>query len=41
MSVRPSVHTDQPGSHCTDFIGILYLRIFRKLSREFSSLINI
>ena len=30
LSVRPSVHMEQLGSHWADFHEILYLRIFRK-----------
>jgi hypothetical protein len=30
MSVRPSVRTEQIGSHWTDFHEMLYLIIFRK-----------
>jgi len=30
MSIRPSVRTEQLGSHWTDFHDILYLGIFRK-----------
>jgi len=37
MPVRPSVHTEQLGSHCTDFHEILYLSIFTKICRENSS----
>jgi hypothetical protein len=35
MSVRLPVHTEQLGSHWTDFQEFLYLSIFRNLSRKF------
>ena len=41
MSVRLSIRTEQLGSHWTDFHEISYLRIFRKICRENSSLIEI
>jgi hypothetical protein len=30
LSARPSVHMQQRGSHCMDFIEILYVSVFRK-----------
>ena len=35
MSVRPSVRTEQLGSHWTDFHDILFLTIFRKYVEKF------
>jgi hypothetical protein len=41
LSVRPSVHTEQLGSHWTDFHEIWYLKNFSKICRDNSSYIKI
>ena len=40
MFVRLSACMEQLGSHWTDFRDFFYLRIFRKICREISSLIK-
>ena len=41
LPIRPSVRTEQHGSHWTDFHEIWYLSVFRKKGRENSSFIKI
>jgi hypothetical protein len=40
MSVRPSVHMEQIGSHWTDFHEIWYLNIFRKTVEKIQILLK-
>ena len=40
MSVRPSVRTEQLGSHYTEFDEILYLKFFRESVEKNKILLN-